>query len=96
MAHNPSSDHARHLSSLTTLQLARAIADAVLRTSRQRHRDSVIDAPTQAVLDTLYRTGTGFTAETQDEDDDVLTRRDTLRRFAGQPAAASDTKGSAR
>lgn len=84
------------LSSLTTLQLARAIADAVLRTSRQRHRDSVLDAPTQAVLDTLYRTGTWFTAEKDEEDDDVLTRRDMQTFRARQPAAAPDTKGSAR
>lgn len=83
-------DHARHLSSLTTLQLARAIADAVLRTSRQRHRDSVLDAPTQAVLDTLYRTGTEFTAETQEEENDALTRRDMQAFRARQPAAATD------
>jgi hypothetical protein len=54
------------LPSLTTLQLARAIADAVLRTDPHRHRDSEADAPTQAVLHTLHRTGTCFMTDDKD------------------------------
>ena len=45
--------------SLTTLQLARAIATAVIRAQwhypARRHRDATRDAPTQAVLQTLTR-----------------------------------------
>jgi hypothetical protein len=44
----------------TTLELARAIATAVLRAGRRRDRDSTRDRPTQAVLRTLERTGRWF------------------------------------
>lgn len=54
--------------SLTTLQLARRIATAVLATrDTERHFDSTRDAPTQAVLRTLRSTGTWFMAGDQDE-----------------------------
>lgn len=39
----------------TTLDLARMIANAVLKTDGRRNRDSTRDAPTQAVLTTLRR-----------------------------------------
>jgi len=53
---------------MTTLQLARAIADAVLATTHRRRIDSTQDAPTQAVLATLRRTGTWFIREPTDDD----------------------------
>lgn len=54
--------------SLTTLQLARRIATAVLATrAYRRHPDSSIDVATQAVLATLRKTGTWFMEARHDE-----------------------------
>jgi hypothetical protein len=45
----------------TTLELARMIADAVLKTRKKRRvRDSSRDPATNAVLDTLFKTHTWF------------------------------------
>ena len=38
---------------MTTLELARAVADAVLATTQRRNNNPMLDAPTQAVLRTL-------------------------------------------
>lgn len=63
---------------MTTLQLARAIADAVLKTkTRRRSKDSTKDAATQAVIDTLHATETWFMAwpdgvDTPDPDSGIL------------------------
>jgi hypothetical protein len=62
---------------LTTLELARAIADAVLASNRPRHRDCTTDAPTQAVLETLRQTGSWFM--TAKHDRDGIARGDTWR-----------------
>ncbi len=52
---------------MTTLELARAIADAVLATTHRRNRNSVLDAPTQAVLSTLHANGSWFARATSDD-----------------------------
>jgi hypothetical protein len=44
----------------TTLELARALADAVLAAPRRRHRDLTRDAPTQAIFRVLERAGVWF------------------------------------
>jgi len=52
----------------TTLELARAIADAVLRKRRaKRHRDSSRDAATHAVIATLHRHHSWFHRADHDE-----------------------------
>lgn len=52
---------------MTTLELARAIADAVLATTHRRNRNSIIDAPTQAVLSTLRANGSWFSRASSDD-----------------------------
>ena len=52
----------------TTLELSRLIADAVLKTRRRpRSRDNTRDPATNAVLDTLFDTGTWFCCGDTDE-----------------------------
>ena len=60
---------------MTNLQIARAIADAVLARCNctPRRRDSTKDAATQTVLDTLDRIGYGFRDASAD---DALERTD--------------------
>jgi len=53
---------------MTTLQLARAIADAVLATTQRRNKNSMMDAPTQAVLRTLEGNDAWFMRFSVDED----------------------------
>jgi hypothetical protein len=57
---------------MTTLELARAIADAVLATSHKRRKDSTQDAPTQAVIATLHATGTWFMRQARDDQGDYV------------------------
>lgn len=57
---------------MTTLELARAIATAVLRAGPRRHRDSTRDRPTQAVLETLERRGRWFMRYRVDEDGAIV------------------------
>jgi hypothetical protein len=66
---------------MTTLELARAIADAVLRADPKRRRDSTRDPPTQAVIDTLHDTGSWF-MDTGKADDDEEIPTDNGRRAA--------------
>jgi hypothetical protein len=58
----------RTLPSLTTLELARAIADAVLLAGPRRRRENTEDGPTQAVLETLRQTGSWFMTAKHDRD----------------------------
>jgi hypothetical protein len=54
---------------MTTLELARAIADAVLwvAVTNPRATDSTSDAPTQAVLRVLHETDSWFCRLTEDQ-----------------------------
>jgi len=65
----------------TTLDVARAIADAVMRTRfERRHRDSSRDAATNAVIDTLHKHHTWF--HRADHDEDGIAIAGTERRLA--------------
>lgn len=52
---------------LTTLQLARRIATAVLAAGPTRQRDSTNDRPTQAVLRVMRQTSTWFSRVVETE-----------------------------
>ena len=82
-AHDGPSGVVRHAAArgrdLTTLELARAIATAVLRVGPTRHRDSTRDAPTQIVLRTLEQTDHWFMRVRTDADGSILSSRPIKR-----------------
>lgn len=68
----------------TTLQLARRIATAVLAASRDRHRDSTQDGPTQAVLRALRRDRMWFMRIDRDGRGQAVETRLARRRQKGR------------